>query len=118
MNADNGCRACHRGHVNAWYAKTKMPHADFNRAVRELAARYGVLCSPVSTRGFPIVLIGSKVLYRTLKVGKQMPGPTERQFVRALLAAGGNWALWRPDCWDLIEEEIQAIGQTVKGQIQ
>lgn len=113
----NRCPQCHRDANRTWYRNNrKSSTVEFGRAIRELAAEHGVTCSPPNTAGFPLIAIGSAILYRCLKTGTAMPGPTERAYARSLLAAGQDWALWRDDEMELVNEDLRRIaGPTPEG---
>lgn len=60
-------------------------------------------------KGWPdLVLVGrGRVLYRELKLDKRYPGPEQREWGEALLAAGADYAVWRPKDWPIIEATLK-----------
>lgn len=60
--------------------------------------------------GFPdLVLCRSGVVaYRELKVGRNALSPQQEVWRDKLLAAGADWAEWRPEQWDAIEAFLNA----------
>lgn len=69
-------------------------------------------------KGFPdLVLVGPHgVLYREAKSGRGVLEPEQRRWRDVLLAAGQDWALWRPQQWHdgTIRAELTALA---KGEV-
>ena len=104
---------------------SKVTEAQFQRQVLALAkltswrvahfrtamnAR-GQYMTPVAGdgKGFPdLVLVkGGRVLYRELKRDGGYLEPEQKAWRDALLAAGADWALWRPRDWPLVEATLK-----------
>jgi len=60
-------------------------------------------------KGWPdCVLVGrGRVLFRELKLDKRYPTPEQREWGEALLAAGADYAVWRPKDWPIIEATLK-----------
>jgi hypothetical protein len=83
----------------------KMTEAKLEEHVRELCKGLGILRIHVynsrgTTPGVPDdILIGPYgVLWRELKTMRGKVTPAQQAMGEALLAAGQDWAVWRPDC--------------------
>lgn len=63
---------------------------------------------PRNPPGWPdLVLVrGSRLLFRELKVGRGHLEPEQEQWRDALRAAGADWAEWRPEQMDAIIREL------------
>lgn len=81
--------------------KTRLTRRD--GSVRHLTAIQG-------DAGFPdLVLargVGDGVLFRELKSQRGSLDAGQKAWRDVLLAAGANWALWRPSDWPEIEAEL------------
>lgn len=96
---------------------TAVTEAELERAVRDLLKLhrlwgYHPYDSRRSEPGFPDwVIIGSRVLWRELKTDGGELRPDQRRVRNLLLAAGEDWAVWRPA--DLrsgrIDQEMRAV---------
>ena len=59
--------------------------------------------------GFPdLVLCRGRVLFRELKSERGVLSEAQIEWHERLLAAGADWAVWRPSMMDGIVEELQA----------
>ena len=59
--------------------------------------------------GFPdLVLVRERVLYRELKNDRRLLEKEQKAWRDILLAAGQDWAVWRPNMWDEIQAELTA----------
>lgn len=59
-----------------------------------------------SEPGFPdLVIVGRKILYRELKTERGELTPEQRRWSAKIIAAGGDWQLWRPS--DMLRMEAQ-----------
>ncbi len=84
----------------------RMTEKDLEAAV-EAAARmtgwlvYHTYDSRRSEPGFPdLVLVkGAKVLWRECKTTRGKVTPEQQRWALALIAAGQDWAVWRPYDW-------------------
>lgn len=60
-------------------------------------------------KGFPdLVLVhpDTGVLWRELKTDRGQLTPDQQRWATTLVAAGQNWALWRPRDWDTIVDTL------------
>jgi hypothetical protein len=90
-----------------------VSEAAFMAQVRRLASLRRWLCfrpydSRRSPSGFPdLVLVrGPVLLYRELKTDRGRLTPGQRQWLRALILAGADAAIWTPKNWPEIEETL------------
>lgn len=63
-------------------------------------------------KGFPdLVLVRNRVLYREVKSTTGRLEPAQIRWRDVLLAAGQDWAVWRPEDWTSgrIEHELKAL---------
>ena len=60
-------------------------------------------------KGWPdLVLVkGDRILFRELKTAAGQLSPEQREWRDTLVAAGADWALWRPRDWDAIEATLK-----------
>ena len=93
-----------------------LTEAELLICVREAAGVYGIRCyhthdSRRSEPGFPdVVLVGAGVLFRELKTRNGKLSLEQRQWLRALQAAGQDAEVWRPGDWpDGICGELRGI---------
>ena len=95
-----------------------MTEAELEEQVRDACKKLGVIRIHIyhargTTPGVPDdVLIGPRgVLWRELKTMTGKVSPTQRAMGEALLAAGQDFATWRPDDWfsGRIRLELMAI---------
>jgi hypothetical protein len=93
----------------------------FQDEVMRLARVLGMLAyhpfrSQKSVPGFPdTVIVGARgVLYRELKMPKGVVSSAQAHWIAALLEAGQDVGVWRPEHWPtIINEEISALGRLV-----
>lgn len=53
--------------------------------------------------GFPdLVLVKLRIIYVELKTNRGRLTPEQQEWRDDLLAAGGEWYLWRPSDWELV----------------
>jgi hypothetical protein len=98
---------------------TAMSEHDLERFVRYLTAQrhlpaFHVVNSrrAVTIKGWPDwTIVGTRVLFRELKTGRGKVTDAQQALGEAILAAGGDWAVWRPADLKsgLIEAELDAI---------
>lgn len=88
---------------------------DLQRLVVDLAAYCGWLCwhdndSRTNAAGLPDLLLlrKSRMLWRELKTARGRVRPEQADFGARLLAAGQDWAIWRPADWTIIVETLTA----------
>lgn len=65
-------------------------------------------------KGFPdLVLVGRRLIYRELKSDRGQLDAHQRAWRDWLLAAGEDWAVWRPADWTAgrIEQELKALAK-------
>ena len=95
-----------------------MTEAELEEQVRDACKKLGVIRIHIyhargTTPGVPDdILIGAHgILWRELKTMAGKVSPAQRAMGEALLAAGQDWALWRPDDWfsQRIRQELMAI---------
>lgn len=105
-------------------AKPKVSEAAFQRQVIQLAQMCGWRVAhfraaqnarghwrtPVAGdgAGWPdLVLVrGDRILYRELKTETGKPTPEQIAWGITLTTAGGDWAIWRPSDWPVIEQVL------------
>ena len=101
-----------------------MTETELEEQVRDACRKLGVIRIHIyhtrgTTAGVPDdVLIGPRgVLWRELKTMAGRMSPAQRAMGEALLAAGQNWALWRPDDWfsGRIKLELMAVAGLTAG---
>lgn len=89
-----------------------MTEAELDDAVRQLAELYGWMRyhtyrSTRSPAGFPdLVLVRERILYRELKRDDGKLTVEQQRWGAALMAAGGDFAVWRPRDLDAIASEL------------
>jgi len=91
----------------------------FQDEVMALAKALGMLAyhpyrSQRSVPGFPdtVIVGGRGVLYRELKMAKGVVSPDQTYWIAALIEAGQDAGVWRPEHWPtIITEEIRALGR-------
>jgi hypothetical protein len=97
-----------------------MTEAELQASIRKKCARLGLTVQHVENslqghvwvKGWPdLEIIGRAIIYRELKKQNEEPTPQQRRIGRVILAAGGDWGVWRPS--DLrdgrIDAELHAI---------
>lgn len=85
-------------HDSATNARRSCPHCR------------AILKQPRNTPGFPDLVLaraGSPVLFRELKVKGGRLTAEQRAWGDLLLAAGADWAVWTPDDWGGIAEQLR-----------
>ena len=81
-----------------------MTETDLERFVRYLTAQrhlpaFHVINSrrAVTLTGWPDwTIVGTRVIFRELKSQRGKVTPSQQALGEAILAAGGDWAVWRP----------------------
>lgn len=97
-----------------------MTEAELERSVRNLLRDHGLFGyhthdSRRSPAGFPDwVIVGQAVLFRELKSADGVLSPEQTRVKYTLLAAGADFAVWRPD--DLISGQIQRELAAIAGR--
>lgn len=93
-----------------------MPESTLQELIRRTALLHGWLYyhthdSRRSDPGFPdtVLVKGTRVLYREVKAQKGRLSADQKKWGDALLAAGADWAVWRPYDWgtEAIIKELQ-----------
>jgi len=81
------------------------------RAFHVRNSRRGIIQGPGGT-GFPdLVLVRyTRILYRELKDERRKLDRDQVAWRDALLAAGADWALWRPSSWNEIVRDLTPHG--------
>jgi len=89
-----------------------MTEAGLLKAVTGICEDWGLWCyhnagfRTASKKGFPdLVILGHGMLFRELKSGDGSVKVAQSDVGRRIEAAGGNWAVWRPE--DLESGRIQ-----------
>lgn len=60
--------------------------------------------------GFPdLVLVGNRVLYAELKVGRNRLTLEQAEWINALRNAGQEAVVWWPQQWDSVEAKLRAL---------
>jgi hypothetical protein len=97
-----------------------MTEAHLDQAVKDLARwlrlyAYHTRDSRGSARGFPDWVIAGPggILYREDKSDTGTLSPDQRAWGVALVAAGGNWSVWRPGDWrsGRVRREMEALAE-------
>lgn len=61
-------------------------------------------------KGFPdLVLVRERIVWAELKVGNNRLSPQQRAWVNALVAAGEEVYVWKPNDWAEIEEVLSEV---------
>jgi hypothetical protein len=84
-----------------------VPDALYRRSFTNKRTRFNAL--DLGDRGFPDLLMvkGSRILYRELKVGRNKLSDHQQAWRDRLLAAGADWQEWRPEQMDDILADLQ-----------
>jgi len=111
--------------IKAELHQPRMTEAQFQRRTIELARRLGWRVAafrpaqngrgewrtPVQGdgKGWPdLVLVkGDRILFRELKRDRTYLEPDQKAWRDALLAAGADYAVWRPKDWPIIEATLK-----------
>lgn len=97
-----------------------MSEAELEEQIRDACKKLGVLRFHVrfslgTTAGLPDdILIGpGGILWRECKKETGKPTPAQQKTGEALLAAGQDWAVWRPSDWlsGRIARELAAVAR-------
>lgn len=95
--------------------RADIAEAAFQRLVVDLAEWCGWLCwhdhdSRTNAAGLPDLLLlrGTRLLWRELKTASGRIRPAQADFGARLLAAGQDWAVWRPADWSSIVMTLTA----------
>jgi hypothetical protein len=99
-----------------------MTENDLDRVIRYLTAQrhlpaFHVINSrrTVTLTGWPDwTIVGTRVIFRELKSERGKITPSQQALGEAILAAGGDWAVWRPT--DLKNGRIEAELDGITGR--
>lgn len=65
-----------------------------------------------SRAGFPdLVIVGNAVIFVELKAPKGRVSPDQQRWLHALMLAGAEAHVWRPEDWPLAQERLQALAR-------
>jgi hypothetical protein len=105
----------------------EMTEEQLHESVMDLCRLFGLYTyhtrdSRGSSRGYPdLVIVGTSILYAELKTDRGRLTVDQVAWQRAILAADGRWALWRPADWHSGEIRQVLTGMApprpVRGQV-
>lgn len=92
-----------------------MSEAQWQRRITDLCDLLGLTWhhetdSRKSKEGFPdLVIVGKGVIFAELKTMRGKMTAKQEEWNAALLAAGAEAVIWRPDDWDVVVDRLARL---------